>query len=141
MVMVKPAMAYQDIIRTVKDVADVPVAAYQTSGEYAMIEAAAANGWIDRDRAVLETLIGIRRAGADIVLSYWAVEAAGWLNHLAERGHQAADSRASRALVGVVRSTTERPRILAGQNTVRVPTDPRSGKPTEGESWTSLPTS
>ena len=80
MVMVKPAMAYLDVIRAVKDVADVPVAAYQISGEYAMIEAAAANGWIDRDRAVLETLTGIRRAGADIVLTYWAVEAAGWLN-------------------------------------------------------------
>jgi porphobilinogen synthase len=69
-----------DIIRAVKDIADVPVAAYQISGEYAMIEAAAANGWIDRDRAVLETLTGIRRAGAEIVLTYWAVEAAGWLN-------------------------------------------------------------
>lgn len=80
MVMVKPAMAYLDIIRAVKDIADVPVAAYQTSGEYAMIEAAAANGWIDRDRAVLETLTGIRRAGADIVLTYWAVDAAGRLN-------------------------------------------------------------
>ncbi|RJQ77207.1 porphobilinogen synthase [Pseudonocardiaceae bacterium YIM PH 21723] len=80
MVMVKPAGAYLDVIRSVRDMADVPVAAYQISGEYAMIEAAAANGWIDRDRAVLETLTGIRRAGADIVLTYWAVEAAGWLN-------------------------------------------------------------
>ena len=53
--------------------------AYQVSGEYAMVEAAAANGWIDRDRAVLETITGIRRAGADAVLTYWAVEAAGWL--------------------------------------------------------------
>jgi len=57
----------------------VPVWAYQVSGEYAMVEAAAANGWIDRDRAVLETITGIRRAGADAVLTYWAVEAAGWL--------------------------------------------------------------
>jgi porphobilinogen synthase len=57
-------------------VSDVPVAAYQVSGEYAMIEAAAANGWIERDRAVLETLTGIRRAGADIVLTYWATEVA-----------------------------------------------------------------
>jgi porphobilinogen synthase len=80
MVLVKPAMAYLDIVRAVRDIADVPVAAYQVSGEYAMVEAAAANGWIDRDRAVLETLTGIRRAGADIVLTYWAVEAAGWLN-------------------------------------------------------------
>jgi porphobilinogen synthase len=78
-VMVKPAMAYLDVLRTVADQADVPVAAYQVSGEYAMIEAAAANGWVDRDRIVLETLTGIRRAGADFVLTYWATEVAGWL--------------------------------------------------------------
>jgi porphobilinogen synthase len=78
-VMVKPAMAYLDILRTVADISDVPVAAYQVSGEYSMIEAAAAKGWVDRDRIVLETLTGIRRAGADLVLTYWAVEAAGWL--------------------------------------------------------------
>jgi porphobilinogen synthase len=76
MVMVKPAMAYLDVLRAVAEVSDVPVAAYQVSGEYAMIEAAAANGWIERDRAVLETLTGIRRAGADIVLTYWATEVA-----------------------------------------------------------------
>jgi porphobilinogen synthase len=76
MVMVKPAMAYLDVLRAVAESADVPVAAYQVSGEYAMIEAAAANGWIERDRAVLETLTGIRRAGADIVLTYWATEVA-----------------------------------------------------------------
>jgi porphobilinogen synthase len=58
---------------------DVPVGAYQVSGEYAMLEAAAANGWVDRRRAILETLTGIRRAGADTVLTYWAVEAARWL--------------------------------------------------------------
>ncbi|MFJ4670563.1 porphobilinogen synthase [Kitasatospora purpeofusca] len=81
MIMVKPATAYLDVLRAVKDISEVPVAAYQVSGEYAMIEAAAANGWIDRDRAVLESLTGIRRAGADIVLTYWATEAAGWLNH------------------------------------------------------------
>jgi porphobilinogen synthase len=76
MVMVKPAMAYLDVLRAVAETADVPVAAYQVSGEYAMIEAAAANGWIERDRAVLETLTGIRWAGADVVLTYWATEAA-----------------------------------------------------------------
>jgi porphobilinogen synthase len=75
-VMVKPAMAYLDVLADVAAVSDVPVWAYQVSGEYAMIEAAAANGWIDRDRVILETLTGIRRAGADAVLSYWAVEAA-----------------------------------------------------------------
>ncbi|MDQ1633142.1 MAG: porphobilinogen synthase [Frankiaceae bacterium] len=75
-VMVKPAGSYLDVVRAVADVADVPVSAYQVSGEYAMIEAAAANGWIDRDRAILESLISIRRAGADQVLTYWATEVA-----------------------------------------------------------------
>jgi porphobilinogen synthase len=76
LVMVKPAMAYLDVLRAVAEVADVPVAAYQVSGEYAMVEAAAANGWLDRDRTILETLTAIRRAGADVVLTYWATEVA-----------------------------------------------------------------
>ena len=81
LVMVKPAMAYLDVLRARRRrVADVPVAAYQVSGEYAMVEAAAANGWIDRDRAILETLTAIRRAGAEIVLTYWAVEVAARLD-------------------------------------------------------------
>jgi porphobilinogen synthase len=80
MVMVKPALLYLDVLRSVAEVSDVPVAAYQISGEYAMIEAAAANGWIDRERSILESLTAIRRAGADIVLTYWAVEAARWLD-------------------------------------------------------------
>ncbi|MFC6881380.1 MULTISPECIES: porphobilinogen synthase [Actinomadura] len=75
-VMVKPAMAYLDIVRRAADAVDVPVAAYQVSGEYAMVEAAAARGWIDRGRAVAETLTAIRRAGASIILTYWAEEAA-----------------------------------------------------------------
>jgi porphobilinogen synthase len=75
-VMVKPALAYLDIIRQVRDHVNVPVAAYNISGEYAMVEAAAANGWIDRERAILETLNSIRRAGADTILTYWAAEAA-----------------------------------------------------------------
>ena len=75
-VMVKPALAYLDVLRQVRDAVDVPVAAYNISGEYAMVEAAAANGWIDREPAILETLTSIRRAGADIVLTYWASEAA-----------------------------------------------------------------
>jgi len=78
-VMVKPAGAYLDVLRAVADAVDVPVAAYQVSGEYAMVEAAAAQGWIDRRRIVLETLTGIRRAGAGMLLTYWATEAAGWL--------------------------------------------------------------
>ena len=78
-VMVKPAMAYLDILRETADLSPVPVAAYQVSGEYAMIEAAAANGWVDRQRIILETLTGIRRAGADQILTYYATEAAGWL--------------------------------------------------------------
>jgi len=80
LVMVKPAMAYLDVLRAVAEVSDVPVAAYQVSGEYAMVEAAAANGWLDRDRTILETLTAIRRAGADVVLTYWAVEVAARLD-------------------------------------------------------------
>ncbi|MGI9064674.1 MAG: porphobilinogen synthase [Pseudonocardiaceae bacterium] len=79
LVMVKPAMSYLDVVRAVAELSDVPVAAYQVSGEYAMVEAAVANGWLDRRRTVLETLTSIRRAGADVVLTYWAVQAAGWL--------------------------------------------------------------
>ena len=79
MVMVKPAMAYLDIVAAAARVSSVPVAAYQVSGEYAMISAAAANGWVDGRAAALESLTAIRRAGADIVLTYWAAEAAGWL--------------------------------------------------------------
>ncbi len=75
-VMVKPALAYLDVISAVRDAVDVPVAAYQVSGEYAMLEAAAANGWVDRERAILETLTAIKRAGAQVVLTYWAVEVA-----------------------------------------------------------------
>jgi porphobilinogen synthase len=78
-VMVKPAMSYLDVLHAVAEVSDVPVAAYQVSGEYSMVEAAVAHGWLDRRRAVLETLTSIRRAGADLVLTYWAVQAAGWL--------------------------------------------------------------
>ncbi|ONI73213.1 delta-aminolevulinic acid dehydratase [Actinosynnema sp. ALI-1.44] len=79
MVMVKPALAYLDVIRATAEISDVPVAAYQVSGEYSMIEAAAANGWLDRRRTIMEVLTSIRRAGADVVLTYWAVEVAGWL--------------------------------------------------------------
>ncbi len=78
-VMVKPAMAYLDIVAAAAAASPVPVAAYQVSGEYAMIRAAAANGWVDGRAAALESLTCIRRAGADIVLTYWAAEAAGWL--------------------------------------------------------------
>lgn len=76
MVMVKPAMPYLDVLHEVARISTVPVAAYQVSGEYAMICAAAAQGWIDREQALLEAVIGIARAGADIILTYWAVEAA-----------------------------------------------------------------
>jgi porphobilinogen synthase len=76
MVMVKPALSYLDVIRRVADAVTVPVAAYQVSGEYAMIEAAAANGWLDRDKAIMETLTAIRRAGASVILTYWATEVA-----------------------------------------------------------------
>ena len=78
-VMVKPALAYMDIIRRVKDEFGYPTAAYNVSGEYAMVKAAARNGWIDERRVVLETLLGFKRAGADLILTYHAKDAARWL--------------------------------------------------------------
>ncbi|MBP3034869.1 porphobilinogen synthase [Arthrobacter sp. zg-ZUI100] len=79
MVMVKPAMSYLDVLADVAAMSPVPVGAYQISGEYAMIEAAAANGWIDRRRAIEESVLGIKRAGANMILTYWAAELATWL--------------------------------------------------------------
>ena len=79
MLMVKPALAYLDLIRDLREHFEHPIAAYNVSGEMAMVEAAAANGWIDRKRVILETLLSMRRAGADVILSYWATEVAGWL--------------------------------------------------------------
>ena len=78
-VMVKPAMPYLDVIRRVRDSFSVPVAAYNVSGEYSMVKAAAANGWIEEKRVVLEILTGIQRAGADITCTYHAKDVAGWL--------------------------------------------------------------
>ncbi|MBL4775822.1 MAG: porphobilinogen synthase [Mariprofundus sp.] len=80
MLMVKPALAYMDIVREVKDATDVPMAVYNVSGEYAMVKAAAANGWIDEKRVVLETMLGFKRAGADLILTYHALDVARWLN-------------------------------------------------------------
>jgi porphobilinogen synthase len=77
--MVKPAVPYLDVISRVKRETDAPLAAYHVSGEYSMLKAAAANGWIDERAAVLETLTAIRRAGADVVITYHAKEVAGWL--------------------------------------------------------------
>ena len=79
MLMVKPATAYLDVVRRIKDETGAPVAAYHVSGEYSMLKAAAANGWIDEHAAVWETLTAIRRAGADAIVTYYAKEAAGWL--------------------------------------------------------------
>ena len=79
-IMVKPALPYLDVISRVKDAFGVPTAAYQVSGEYAMLKAAARNGWIDEARAMMETLTSIRRAGADIIVTYYAREAARMLN-------------------------------------------------------------
>jgi len=79
-IMVKPALAYLDVLRAAAEASPVPVAAYNISGEYAMVEAAAANGWLDRERTILEVLTSIRRAGADMILTYWATEAAAWLD-------------------------------------------------------------
>ncbi len=83
MVMVKPALPYLDVIQRVRERFDVPLAAYNVSGEYAMIKAAAANGWIDEERAITETLTGIRRAGADLILTYHAKEMSSWLRRTA----------------------------------------------------------
>ena len=77
--MVKPALPYLDVIRLVRDNFDVPVAAYNVSGEYSMVKAAAGNGWLDERRVVLEILVGIQRAGAEIVLTYHAKDAVRWL--------------------------------------------------------------
>jgi porphobilinogen synthase len=79
MLMVKPALAYMDVIYRVKEATNLPVAAYNVSGEYAMVKAAALNGWIDEERVVMETLIGFKRAGADLILTYHAKDAARWL--------------------------------------------------------------
>ena len=79
MVMVKPGLPYLDIVRRVKDTFGVPTAVYQVSGEYAMLKAAAANGWIEEEPCVLETLTAFKRAGADAILTYFALTAAAWL--------------------------------------------------------------
>ncbi|MCY0863485.1 MAG: porphobilinogen synthase, partial [Sulfobacillus sp.] len=79
LVIVKPALPYLDIVSDVKAAVKVPVAAYQVSGEYAMIEAAGRNGWIDRRRVVMETLTAIRRAGADMIITYFAPEVVDWI--------------------------------------------------------------
>jgi porphobilinogen synthase len=80
MVMIKPGMPYLDIVRRVKDQFAAPTFVYQVSGEYAMLKAASQNGWLDERSVVLESLLGIKRAGADAILTYFAVDAARWLN-------------------------------------------------------------
>ncbi|ABO34649.1 porphobilinogen synthase [Methanococcus maripaludis C5] len=79
LILVKPALPYLDIVKMAKEVSNIPVGGYCVSGEYSMIEAAAQNGWIDREKAVFETLLGIKRAGADFIITYWAKEVANWL--------------------------------------------------------------
>jgi porphobilinogen synthase len=85
MVMIKPAGPYLDVIREVRERTDVPIAAYQVSGEYAAISAAAERGWLDRRAAATESLTAIRRAGADVIITYFAAEAATWLREDARR--------------------------------------------------------
>jgi porphobilinogen synthase len=80
-IMVKPGLPYLDLVWRVKDEFQVPVAVYNVSGEYAMLKAAAQNGWLDEKAAALETLLSFKRAGADIIFTYWAKAAAGWLRH------------------------------------------------------------
>lgn len=84
MILVKPALAYLDILKTTRETVSVPVVAYNVSGEYSMVKAAAANGWIDEKRVVMENLVGIRRAGADRIITYHALDAAGWLKEEGE---------------------------------------------------------
>jgi porphobilinogen synthase len=79
LLMVKPALAYLDVVRAVRERTQLPIVAYNVSGEYAMVKAAARQGWIDERRVVLEALTGMRRAGADAIISYHATDAAGWL--------------------------------------------------------------
>jgi porphobilinogen synthase len=79
MIMVKPALTYLDVIADVRASFDVPVAAYNVSGEYGLVRAAALRGWLDEKRAVIETTTAIRRAGADVIVTYWARELAQWL--------------------------------------------------------------
>ena len=79
LILVKPALPYLDIVKLAKEISNIPVGGYCVSGEYSMIEAAAQNGWIDREKAIFETLLGIKRAGADFIISYWAKEVANWL--------------------------------------------------------------
>jgi porphobilinogen synthase len=79
MIMVKPAGPYLDVIRRVRETTTLPVAAYQVSGEYAMLKAASERGWLEERRVVLESLTAIRRAGADLILTYYATQAASWL--------------------------------------------------------------
>jgi len=76
MILMKPAMPYLDVVRAARDNFEVPIGAYQVSGEYSMLQAAFAKGWLDRDRAILESLVGMRRAGADFIVTYFAKEAA-----------------------------------------------------------------
>lgn len=79
MVMVKPALAYLDVLKAARERFDLPIAAYNVSGEYSMVKAAAQNGWIDEKRIVMENLTAIKRAGADIIITYHALDAAKWL--------------------------------------------------------------
>ncbi len=93
--MVKPATPYLDVIRRIKDELEAPVAAYQVSGEYSQIKAAGQNGWIDERAAALETLTGIRRAGADLIFTYYAKEAAGWLEERGARQEEPVSKRSA----------------------------------------------
>jgi porphobilinogen synthase len=77
--MVKPAMPYLDVLRALRDNFDTPIAAYQVSGEYAMLKAAIANGWLDPKQAILESMLGIKRAGADLIITYFAEEVLSWI--------------------------------------------------------------
>ena len=110
MVMVKPALAYLDLIRTIKDATQMPLAAYNVSGEYAMLKAAIAAGYLDERAAVLETLTSIRRAGADIIITYHAKDAARWLSEWAHRTARSDELYARRAVADARRRQLSRAR-------------------------------
>ena len=122
-VMVKPAMGYLDVVQAVRAAVDVPVAAYNVSGEYSMVEAAAANGWIDRDAAVLEVLTSIRRAGADVILTYWALDAARMLRTPRAVSARCPPVRGFETLAGARSSTTA---VFAVRREVTVTTGGRA---------------
>ena len=124
MLMVKPALAYMDIIWRVKEATNLPVAAYNVSGEYAMIKAAALNGWIDEQRVVMETMTGFKRAGADLILTYHAKDVARWLELGAKRTGEAVPAETKSQPISFapcVRDAAPQGSLAFAQETIELP--------------------